>query len=194
MSIEELRDALLAYRPFDEKETLDRETMLRYLAEDPAHILTRENEEAHFTASSWVVDQKREKVLMVFHNIYQSWSWTGGHADGESDLLKVALKEVSEESGLTQLKVVSNDIFSVEVLPVAAHVKRGKTVKEHLHLNCTYLIEADESEKLAVKPDENSAVAWFPTEEAIARCSEEQMRPIYRKLTDKVNLLKNEEC
>ena len=91
MSIEELRDALLAYRPFDEKETLDRETMLRYLAEDPAHILTRENEEAHFTASAWVVDQKREKVLMVFHNIYQSWSWTGGHADGETDLSDLSL-------------------------------------------------------------------------------------------------------
>ena len=191
MSIEALQEALHAYQPFDEQEALDREIMLRYLAEDPTHILTRENEGAHFTASAWVVDQKREKVLMVFHNIYQSWSWTGGHADGESDLCAVALREVSEESGLRSLKAVSPDIFSVEVLPVIEHIKRGKTVKAHLHLNCTYLIEADENDALCVKPDENSAVAWFPVEEAIARCSEEEMRPIYRKLADKVILLKN---
>ena len=94
---------------------------------------------------------------------------------------------------MKELEAVSNEIFSVEVLPVAEHCKRGKTVKEHLHLNCTYLIEANEGETLSIKPDENSAVAWFPVEEAIARCSEELMRPIYRKLADKVNLLTNEE-
>ena len=193
MSMETLRAALLAYRPFDDKEAHDRDILLRYITADPGHILTRENCDAHVTASAWVVDRRREKVLMVFHNIYQSWSWTGGHADGESDLLSVALREVSEESGLKKLKAVHPDIFSLEVLPVAAHVKRGKSVKEHLHLNCTYLIEADENEPLTVKADENSAVAWFPVEEAIARCTEPEMRPIYRKLADKVNRMKNEE-
>lgn len=52
------------------------------------------------TASAWVVNKDRSKVLMIYHNIYNSWSWLGGHADGETDLLAVAIREVREEAGI----------------------------------------------------------------------------------------------
>mgnify|MGYP002237558723 CR=1 FL=1 len=52
------------------------------------------------TASAWVVNKDRSKVLMIYHNIYNSWSWLGGHADGETDLLAVAIREVREEAAL----------------------------------------------------------------------------------------------
>ena len=147
---------------------------------------TRQNETAHFTASAWVVNPARNKVLMIYHNIYNSWSWTGGHADGETDLLAVALREVAEETGLQTLRPVSRELFSVEILTVDGHEKRGRYVPSHLHLNCTYLIEADDTEPLRVKPDENSGVRWFAPREALAACTEPWMRDrIYQKLIEK---------
>ncbi|MBR3772212.1 MAG: NUDIX hydrolase [Clostridium sp.] len=150
-------------------------------------IFTRENALAHMTASAWVVNKERDKVLMVYHNIYNSWSWLGGHADGETDLMKVALKEVIEESGIENVKAASPNIFSLEVLTVDGHKKRGQYVSSHLHLNVTYLVEADETEELVVKPDENSGVRWFTPEKAIQASTEEWFKErIYSKLVAKL--------
>lgn len=101
------------------------------------------------TASAWVVNKDRSKILLAYHNIYDSWAWLGGHADGEKDLLKVVLKEVAEESGVKNIKPVSEDILSVEILTVDGHEKKGVYVPSHLHLNVTYLIEADDTEQTA---------------------------------------------
>jgi hypothetical protein len=86
----------------------------------------RENKIAHITASAWVVNKDRSKVLMVYHNIYHSWSWLGGHADGETDLLSVAIREVKEEAGISKVYPVSEEIFSLESLTVDGHVKKLK--------------------------------------------------------------------
>jgi ADP-ribose pyrophosphatase YjhB (NUDIX family) len=174
------------YIPFNEQETRDKEMILSCL-KNMDKVFSRENTTAHMTASAWVVNCKRDKVLMAYHNIYDSWSWLGGHADGEEDLLKVALKEVREESGIISAHPVSEDIYSLEVLTVDGHIKRGAYVSSHLHLNVTYLIEADDGESLSVKPDENSGVAWFSLEDAVKASSEPWFREhIYTKLNSKV--------
>ena len=95
----QLLETIRNYRPYNEQEEKDREEMIRRL-ENKEELLTRDNRSAHFTASAWIVNKEKTKVLMAYHNIYDSWAWLGGHADGEEDLLKVALKEVKEESGL----------------------------------------------------------------------------------------------
>ena len=184
---------LAAYRPYNEQEAADRALILECLT---AHedIFSRENRLAHMTASAWVVNRARTKVLMAYHNIYRSWSWLGGHADGDADLLAVALREVSEESGLAAQHVRAADtasgIFSLEVLTVDGHEKRGAYVPSHLHLNVTYLVEADEEELLYIKEDENSGVAWFTPEEALAASTEPWfVERIYRKLNEKVQKL-----
>ena len=123
---------------------------------------------------------------MLYHNIYHSWAWPGGHADGEADLLQVALKEVREETGIAQVRPVYTDCISLEILPVGPHFKKGCFVVPHLHLNLTYLLEADDAQQLHSKPDENSAVRWFTPEEAVAASSEPDMREIYRKLNRKL--------
>lgn len=177
---------LEAYTPWNEQEERDRAVLLRLLR-DGADLWTRDNETAHLTASAWVVNGDRTKVLMAYHNIYDSWSWLGGHADGDRDPLAVALREVREESGLQNVRPASEDLFSLEILTVDGHEKRGRYVSSHLHLNVTYLVEADEAESLAVKPDENSAVAWFGLEEAVEASSEPWFRErIYRKLNAKL--------
>ncbi len=181
-----LRQKLEQYRPFNEQEDADRSVMLSLLAREE-DILMRENRTAHFSASSWLVNPARDKVLMVYHNIYRSWSWTGGHADGESDLLSVAIIEAREETVVNTLRVVSEDIFSVEIVTVEGHEKRGVYVPSHLHLNVTYLLEADEAEALRVKPDENSGVRWFPAELVPEVVTEPWMiQRVYRKLMAKM--------
>lgn len=177
---------LTAFVPFNEQEARDRELLLGCLRREP-EVLTRKNPLAHFTASAWVVNPAHTRVLMAYHNIYRSWSWLGGHADGESDLLAVALREVREESGIRSARPVSRDIFSVEALTVDGHEKRGAYVSSHLHLNATYLLEADEEEALSIKPDENSGVRWFTLEESETVPSEPWFcARVYRKLNEKL--------
>ena len=130
------------YPPFNEQEEKDKALILGWISNNE-NAFSRENTVAHITASAWVVNKDRSKVLMVYHNIYNSWSWLGGHADGETDLLSVAIREVKEEAGLSNVRPVSEEIFSLESLTVDGHVKKGNYVSSHLHLNITYLLEAD---------------------------------------------------
>ena len=176
-------EQLCAFVPFNEQEASDRRLMLQY-ADMFSDLFTRENEMAHLTASCWIVNPDRTKVLMAYHNIYDSWAWLGGHADGMEDLLAVALKEAIEESGV-RAAPASQDIFSVEILGVPGHVKRGKYVSSHLHLNATYLLEADEHQTLHEKPDENSGVRWFALSDVLPNTRELEMRVVYQKLMDK---------
>lgn len=181
-----LKMQLEAFCPWNEQEEADRRRILLALDTREA-VFERADETAHMTASAWVVNKDRTKVLMAYHNLYHSWSWLGGHADGETDLLRVAMKEVREESGVRSLRPVSEAIYSVEILTVDGHEKRGKYVPSHLHLNVTYLLEADETEPLFVKEDENSGVAWFELEEAPAASTEPWLRDrIYGKLNEKL--------
>ena len=143
----------------------------------------RANEAGHFTASAWVTNPARDRVVMIWHNVYRSWAWTGGHADGETDLLAVARREAEEESGVSGLRPVAETPLSVEILTVDGHEKRGRYVSSHLHYNVTYLFEADETQTLRAKPDENSGAAWFTPQEALEACSEPWMAErIYKKL------------
>ena len=183
-----LEEELEHYRPWNEQEARDRAEILRRLRSGE-ELYSRDNASAHLTASAWVVSPDRRQVLMAYHNIYKSWSWLGGHADGQRDLLAVSLREVREESGLTGLRPVSPAIYSVEILTVDGHEKRGAYVSSHLHLNVTYLLEADPALPVRKKEDENRAVAWFGREAAVAASSEPWFRErIYRKLNDKLAL------
>ena len=187
--MEKLRQQIAAYVPFNEQEARDKSVFLDWLGSG-RDILTRENEVAHLTASAWVVSPDRKSVLMAYHNLYDSWAWLGGHADGESDLLAVALREAREESGIETVHPVTEEILSIETLCVNGHEKRGRYVPSHLHLNVTYLLEADSEQALRVKPDENSAVAWIAMEDISQKSTEHWfVERIYSKLCEKLKNL-----
>lgn len=173
------------YIPYNEQEEKDKIIMLKFLSEND-NALTRENEIAHFTASAWVLNKEEDSVLMIYHNIYKSWSWTGGHADGEDGLLQVAIREVQEETGIKEIIPITQNIYSLETITVDGHRKKGKYVSSHLHMNVTYLLKATKEEELIVKPDENSGVKWIKIEEAVAASTEPWMQGIYEKLNLKL--------
>ena len=92
-------------------------------------------------------------------------------------------KEASEETGVVRARLLSPSPISLEILTVDGHMKRGKYVHSHLHLNLTYLIEVDEDEILRIKADENSGIGWFGNDELSSCVSEKWMlENIYSKL------------
>lgn len=182
----DIKEKIMKYNPYNEQEEKDKALILALIKNTP-DIFSRSSKAYHITVSAWVTNREKSKVLMAYHNIYNSWAWLGGHADGETDLLAVALKEVCEESGLKNIRPVSEEIFSLEVLTVDGHIKKGEYVSSHLHLNITFLLEADEKDALFSKPDENSAVSWFTPDGALEASDEEWFKQrIYSKLNEKL--------
>ena len=179
-----LEEDLRAYKPVNAQEAADKELMLERLACDPRAF--ERDALAHFACSAWTVDPTGTQTLLCYHNIYDSWSWIGGHADGEKDLLAVARRELEEETGVTDARPVTvggGPIASIEVLAVAGHMRRGVWVSSHAHLNVTYLFVADPAQPLRVKPDENSAVRWAALEDIFTLSSEPWLcKHIYEKL------------
>ncbi|WP_294377156.1 NUDIX hydrolase [uncultured Clostridium sp.] len=176
---------IIDYVPYNEQEKQDKKLILKCINQYD-DILFRENPIAHITSSGYIVNRNRTKVLMIYHNIYNSWSWTGGHADGDKDLIHVAVKEAVEETGIKNFKVLSNKILSLDVLTVNGHIKNNKYVSSHLHLSVSYLLEADEHEELIVKEDENSGVMWIPINEIDKYSTEPYMIKLYKKFNTKI--------
>lgn len=175
------------YIPKDAREESEKREILTLMEREGDRLLLRECSYAHMTASSVIVNRERTKMLMAFHKIYQSWAWTGGHADGDGDFEAVARREAQEETGIQNLKKLGAGAASLEVLPVWAHQKHGQMVASHLHLNISYLFEADDTLPLRIAEDENSAVGWIPIAQLEEYVREKDMMPIYQKLLNRAN-------
>ena len=182
-------DEIRAYTPQNEQEAADQRLILEYIRLFPDNILTRDNEIAHLSSSGFVVNADGTRVLMAHHNIYRVWAWTGGHADGEGDLLSVALREAREETGVEHIRPLSPAIASLDILPVWGHVKRGKWVPSHQHLNVSYLLVADERDALQIREGENSRVGWLPAERLLEYTNEWEMDEVYTKLLARARAL-----
>lgn len=172
--------------PTSDQEESDKKTILYYL-ENFNNLLFRENPIAHVTSSAFVINSSRDKTLMIHHNIYNSWSFTGGHADGNSNLKDVAFKELKEESGIDDARFLSKNIISLDLLPVHGHIKKGKYISPHIHISITYLLEADELLPLSIKEDENSNVAWLNIKNLDKYTSKEpHMQVVFKKILERI--------
>lgn len=179
-----LNEKIERYIPFDEQEERDKEQFLKYINKFD-DVLTRNNIFGHFSASAFVINKERTKILVVYHIINDGWIYPGGHADGEEDLLSVALREVEEETGL-KAKVLDENIYSIQSAPVKGHIKRGKYVSAHLHFDVLYLMEADDKVPLVYKDDESKGVKWIYFDEAADETMCDCIRPIHKKLIRKL--------
>jgi 8-oxo-dGTP pyrophosphatase MutT (NUDIX family) len=182
---------IIDFTPVNEQEIQDKKVILNYIEKFPHNILLRENEFAHITSSGFIMNKSLDKVLMIHHNIRNTWSWTGGHVDGDSDFLHVAIKEAKEETGINTFTTLTENIVSIDILPVFGHVRRNKYVSVHLHLSVAYILIASEEETLIVNEDENSDVGWF----ALDRFTEEYFDAndvyLYNKLINRALFIKN---
>lgn len=179
-----LKDKIENYIPFNEQEEKDKEQFLKFI-DTFDDVLTRDNIFGHFSASAFVVNKERTKMVVVYHIINDGWIYPGGHVDGEKDFLSVAVREVEEETGL-KVKVLDKNIFSIQSAPVKGHFKNGKYVAAHLHLDVVYLLEADDSTPLIYKEDESKGVKWISFNEATNETMCDFIRPIHEKLIKKL--------
>lgn len=130
----------------------------------------------HLTGSAWVVDAARQRTLLTHHHKLDKWLQLGGHADGDPDLLAVAMREAAEESGLTRLRPVSAEVFDVDRHLIPA---RGKD-PEHYHYDLRFMIEADPAEPLVVS-NESKDLAWVNVADVTRLNPEESMARMVRK-------------
>lgn len=185
------KEEIRAFEPSNEQEKSDQKVILAYI-DTFDNILLRNNVFAHISSSGFIINHDATKTLMIFHNIYQNWGWTGGHADGNGDLRHVALQEAKEETGLKRVELLSSKIASLDILPVPAHYKNGKYISPHMHLSIAYVLVADENEATHIKKDENSGVKWIALADIEKECKEVIMHPVYRKLVAFARRNKNE--
>ena len=177
----ELKQLLEAYMPDGRQEQTAKEAILNGLEQQGTALLER-TEEQHMTVSAVVMNPALDRLLMVHHNVYQSFSWPGGHADGTENLLEKALEEVREETGISTVYPISSEILSLDVLEAPGHVKNGAEIPPHWHYNAGFGCIAPERQELRVKPDENSRVEWIAAEDIAKSCTEAHMLPLYQKI------------
>lgn len=180
------------YEARNEQEKNDQSLILEQMSLVGDSVLTRESEAAHMTSSGVILNPEMDKMLMIHHKIYDTWAWTGGHADGEDDPLAVAVREAKEETGLEKIHPISKAPASIEVLPVMGHQKKGRYVSTHLHFNASYILIADEAEALAVNEEETNGVKWVPIAEIEKHSNEPAMVEIYQKIITRGQLMINQ--
>ncbi len=187
MNYIDVLNSVRKYNPLNEAEACDKEQIIWLLENYKEKAFSRNLMFGHITASGIVVDETHEYMLMCFHNIYKSWAWLGGHADGEMDLEKLARREILEETGLDDLHLFQDSFSSMEVLSVDGHIKKGKYVPTHLHYNLTYLYVGDKSKKVFIKPDENSNVKWIKIKDLYDHVkNDHDMYHIYKKNLERI--------
>ncbi len=124
------------------------------LAEEGRHAFERARLAGHFTASCWLVSADGRRALLTHHRKLDRWLQPGGHADGDMDLPRVALREAQEETGVPGL-ALQGGIFDLDRHRIPA---RGAE-PEHWHYDVRYVIRAGTDERFVVS-DESHALAW----------------------------------
>lgn len=176
------KKAIEAYLPINAQEIQDKKVILNYINHFGDNVLLRDNEIAHITSSGFIMNQALDKVLLIHHNIRDVWSWTGGHADGDKDMLYVSLKEAREETGIEDIYPLTKEIASIDILTVEGHRKNENYVNVHLHLSVAYILIADETSEVKICPSENSGVEWFPVSHFTKEYFSEHDVYLYNKL------------
>jgi len=119
---------------------------------------TRENLDAHFTASAWILNVNTRSVLLLHHKKLNKWLQPGGHADGEMDLEKVARKEAKEETNLDNLTLYSHNIFDIDI-----HlIPERKGIPTHYHYDVRFAYFCPDKERTQINHESNS-YKWIKT-------------------------------
>jgi len=157
---------IAAHTPFDETESLHQKSTLSFVQRH--HDFYKRSQTAgHVTGSAWIVNPAYTHALMLHHKKLDRWLQPGGHVEQEPDVLTTALREAQEETGLAGFKIVSGDIFDIDMHTIPAN----RNEAEHLHYDIRYLLETELNAIPSVS-DESNEVRWFSLEE-IAEINDE---------------------
>ncbi len=130
----------------------------------------------HITGSAWIVSEDGGEVLLTHHRKLDRWLQLGGHADGDADVLAVALKEAREESGLEDFEPLGGGIFDLDIHPIPAR----KDEPEHLHYDVRFVLRATGPTAYTVS-EESHDLRWVRLEEVVGLTEEKSMLRMVRK-------------
>jgi 8-oxo-dGTP pyrophosphatase MutT (NUDIX family) len=169
-------DLLRKHKGFDENEANMLAEMIDFV-EKYKDCFERELAIGHVTGSAWIVDKSRNFVLMMHHRKLDKWFQPGGHCDGDNDVLRVAMKEAQEETGLSDIQIVSNEIFDVDV-----HlIPQRKDIAAHFHYDVRFLFEADKEIPLIINEESND-LAWVKLSEVKSHNNSDSIMRMVRKM------------
>jgi len=166
---------LTGYRPFDTRESESLRRIIEFVGANPRCFL-RSLSIGHITGSAWLIDGQGDRVLLTHHRKLGMWLQLGGHADGNADVLQVALREAKEESGLSEIRPVNEDIFDLDVHDIP--MRDGEPA--HTHFDIRFLLQAEGVGKCRIS-DESVDLRWFTPEELNDLCVDESLRRMARK-------------
>lgn len=152
-----LLQKLQEYIPTPE-EVLAKEQMLAFVKQYP-NCFERTLEIGHITASAWLLNKDGTKALLMHHAKLNLWVQPGGHCDGDSDVLRVAVKEAQEESGILGIEPVSNAIFDIDIHDIP---EKGP-IKAHLHYDVRFLLQVKSDENL-IQNEESQELRWIDSD------------------------------
>ena len=171
-----LQDLLYNYQSQypDEKIIVDK---MREFLNEHKDCFSRSNITGHFTGSGWLVDEERNWVVLTHHKKLGKWLQLGGHADDNNNLLEVALTECTEESGLQSVKVISEQIFDIDI-----HIiPRYEDTPKHLHFDVRFLFEAIKGLEPIIASNESNEVAWIKLDHVHTKNSEQSLQRMVKK-------------
>ena len=172
-----LLQSLENYQPSTQEETLFKGKMIDFVQKNIA-CFERSLLIGHITGSAWIVDKSRQFTLLTHHRKLDKWFQTGGHCDGDSDVLNVAMKEALEETGLSNIQTISCNIFDIDI----HEIPERKGVPKHLHYDVRFLLEADMNEPLIIS-SESSDLAWVELTNVVKlNNSESIMRMVFKTI------------
>ena len=163
------------YSAHDTDEARMLEQIMRFVDEYP-DCFERNLKLGHITGSAWIIDHDRSHVLLTHHRKLDAWFQLGGHSDGDPDTFAVALREGKEESGLSELKPVSDHIFDVDVHLIPAR----KDDPDHYHYDVRFLFEADRHAPLTIS-SESKDLAWVSLDTALGLSEDDSIRRMVAK-------------
>ncbi len=166
-----LKNLLQNYSPMAPEELVYKKQMLEFINEHD-NCFERSLEIGHITGSCWLLSKDASKALLLHHTKLDRWFQLGGHCDGDSDVLAVALKEAQEESGIMGIESISTEIFDIDIHLIPANAKE----KAHYHYDVRFLLQVKSDEDV-VQNCESKALQWIKKDPVILPT---QMRSVTR--------------
>lgn len=159
----DLESALSNYEGFDEREKIALTRLKRFVSTNNSCIFDRANKYGHITGSGFLFNKDLSKVLLTHHKKIDRWLQFGGHSDGDSNTLRVAVSEIREESGILDLELLVDGIFDVDI-----HLFKNRQFKEesHWHFDIRFAFKTNATD--FVLSDESIAIDWFAKEQFFA--------------------------
>ncbi len=175
MHCNNLRTLLDNYFPNDGNEIIAKQRMLHFI-DNNSDCFKRTLSQGHFTASCWLVNKNMDRALLTYHAKLNVWLQLGGHCDGDSDIIAVALKEAHEESGLSNIQLISDQIFDIDVHVIPANTRESG----HLHYDVRFLLQEQDDAPLIIS-HESKDLRWFSRDAKLLPTSEPSILRMFNK-------------